>query len=55
MVKSVLSGTIYKIKHTSDSVVTLDSLDGSSQVLTEKNNLYLFYEDLKNLGTPSDS
>ncbi len=55
LVKSVLGGKIYKIKNTRDSIVTLDSLDGSSQVLTEKNNLNLFYEDLKDLKTPSDS
>jgi len=55
LVKSVLSGKIYKIENTRDSIVTLDSLDGSSQVLTEENNLNLFYEGLKNLKTPSDS
>ncbi len=55
LVKSVLTGKIYKIKLTGDWIVTLDSLDGSSQVVTEKSNLDLFYKDLRNLKTPSDA
>ena len=50
-VKSVLTGKIYKIKTTRDWIVTLESLDGSSQVLTEKSNLNLFYEKVENLRT----
>ena len=38
LVKSVLTGKIYEIKTTRDSIVILESLDGSSQVLTEKSN-----------------
>ncbi len=55
LVKSVLTGKIYKIKLTGDWIVTLDSLDGSSQVVTEKSNLDLFYKDLRNLKIPSDA
>ncbi len=55
LVKSALSGKIYKIKQMRDLIVTLDSLDGSSQVLTDNNYLNLFYEDLQNSKIPSDS
>ncbi len=51
LVKSVLTGKIYEIKTTRDSIVILESLDGSSQVLTEKSNLNLFYEKVENLKT----
>jgi hypothetical protein len=54
LVKSVLTGKIYEIKTTRDSIVILESLDGSSQVLTEKSTLNLFYEKVENLKTPSD-
>ena len=54
LVKSVLTGKIYEIKTTRDSIVILESLDGSSQVLTEKSNLNLFYEKAENLKTRSD-
>ena len=54
LVKSVLTGKIYEIKTTRDSIVILESLDGSSQVLTEKSNLNLFYEKVENLKTRSD-
>ncbi len=55
LVKSILTGKIYEIKTKGDWIVILQSLDGSSQVLTEKSNLNLFYEDVQNLRTPSDS
>ena len=54
LVKSVLTGKIYEIKTTRDSIVILESLDGSSQVLTEKSNLNLFYEKVEHLKTRSD-
>ena len=56
LVKSVLTGKIYEIKTTRDSFVILQSLDGSSQVLTERSNLKWFYEktDVENSKTPSD-
>jgi hypothetical protein len=54
LVKSVLTGKIYKIKTTKDSIVILESLDGSSQVLTEKSTLNLFYEKVEDLKTRSD-
>jgi hypothetical protein len=53
-VKSVLTGKIYEIKTTRDSIVILQSLDGSSQVLTEKSTLNLFYEKVEDLKTRSD-
>jgi hypothetical protein len=57
VLKSVLTGKIYKIKTTRDQIVILESLDGSSQVLTERSNLKWFYEktDVENSKTPSDS
>ncbi len=55
LVKSVLPGKIYKIRTTRDWIAIFESLDGSSQVMTEKSNLNLFYEKVKNLKTPSDS
>jgi hypothetical protein len=54
LVKSVLTGKIYEIKTTRDSIVILQSLDGSSQVLTEKSTLNLFYEKVEDLKTRSD-
>ena len=51
VLKSILTGKIYKIRTTRDWIAILESLDGSSQVLTEKSNLNLFYEKVENLKT----
>ena len=42
--RSILTRKIYEVKTVEDCSVLLESLDGSSQVLTEKDNLKLFYE-----------
>jgi len=55
LVKSILTGKIYKIKNIIDWIAILESLEGSSQVLTEKSNLNLFYEKVAAFKTPSDS
>jgi len=55
LVKSILTGKIYKIKNVSDWMAILESFEGSSQVLTEKSNLNLFYEKVAAFKTPSDS
>jgi hypothetical protein len=44
--RSRRTNEIYKIKLTKDERVILDSLDGSSQILTERRALDLFYEAL---------
>lgn len=57
VLKSVLTGKTYKIKTTRDQIVILESLDGRSQVWTERSNLTWFYEktDVENLKTPSSN
>ena len=42
--RSILTGKIYEVKTVEDWSVVLESLDASSQVLTEKDNVKLFYE-----------
>ena len=54
LVKSILTGKIYKIKNIIDWIAILESLEGSSQVLTEKSNLNLFYEKVEDLKTQCD-
>ena len=46
--RSILTGRVYKVKTIEDRSVVLESLDGSSQVWTEKSNLKLFYEEAEN-------
>jgi len=43
-VKSYLNGNDYKIKRIVNSMVVLESEDGQSQILTEIDNLNLFYK-----------
>jgi hypothetical protein len=43
---------IYKVKLTKDERVILQSLDGSSQILTERRALDLFYEALPQTVVP---
>jgi len=47
-IKSILTEKIYEVKTIKDSVVVLQSLDGSNQVWTEIGNLKLFYEKVEN-------
>ena len=43
-VKSLLNGNCYKVKRIVNSMVVLESEDGQSQILTEFENLNLFYK-----------
>ena len=52
--KSNLTGKFYKVKMVKGQLVVLESEDGSSQVLTEKENLKLFYEQVKNESREKD-
>ncbi len=53
-IKSRLTEKEYKVKMIKDRVVVLESEDGSNQVLTEKENLKLFYEKVENEKRPKD-
>jgi len=46
--KSLLTEKNYNVKLVRDYSVVLESEDGSSQVLTDEENLYLFYEKILN-------
>jgi len=43
-IKSILTEKVYEVKTIKDWVVVLKSLDGSSQVWTERGNLKVFYK-----------
>ena len=47
--KSTFTGLVYGVKKIKDSMVLLEAENGSTEVLTEKNSLKLFYkkEDVK--------
>jgi hypothetical protein len=45
--KSILTGKVYRVKTLKDLSAVLESLDGSSLVITEQDNLKLFYEDIE--------
>ena len=42
--RSKITGNVYEVKKIVDKMIILESLNGTSQVLTELNNLPLFYE-----------
>ena len=44
IVKSFLNGNYYKVKKIVNSLVVLESEDGQTQILTEAENLNLFYK-----------
>lgn len=46
LLRSTRTGDIYKVTMTKDERVILQSLDGSSQILTARKALNLFYEAL---------
>ncbi len=52
--KSNLTLKVYKVKMVKGKQVVLESEDQSSQVLTEKENLKLFYEQVKNENRQKD-
>ena len=41
--RSKITGNVYEVKKVVDKMILLESLDGKSQVLTELNNIALFY------------
>lgn len=42
--RSKITGNVYKVRKVVDKMILLESLDGTSQVLTELNNVALFYD-----------
>ena len=48
-VKSFLNGNYYKVKRIVNSMFVLESEDGQSQILTEVENLNLFYKKKENI------
>jgi hypothetical protein len=48
-VKSILNGNYYKVKRIVNSMVVLESEDGQNQILTEVENLKLFYKKKENI------
>jgi len=42
--RSRITGNVYEVKKIANKMVVLESLSGTSQVLTELNNIALFYE-----------
>jgi len=46
--RSNLTEKVYKVKRIKDRMVVLESEDGLNQVLTEKENLRLFYMKVEN-------
>jgi hypothetical protein len=42
--RSKITGNVYEVKKIADKMVVLESLNGKSQVLTDLNNIELFYE-----------
>ena len=49
-VKSLLNGKYYKVKKIVNSMAVLQSEDGRSQILTEVENLNLFYKKKEVMG-----
>jgi hypothetical protein len=46
--RSKITGNVYEVKKIVNEMVVLESLNGMSQMLTDLNNIALFYErDLK--------
>ncbi|MGO8989768.1 MAG: hypothetical protein ACLQGU_06520 [bacterium] len=48
-VKSLFNGKYYKVKRIMKNMAVLQSEDGQSQILTEVENLNLFYEKMENI------
>jgi hypothetical protein len=53
-VRSIFTNKLYRVKMINDRMVILESEDRSSQVLTEKENLKLFYERVENENNVKD-
>ncbi len=52
--KSILTGKRYLVRMRKGLYVVLESEDKTSQILTEKGNLNLFYEKVENEARPQD-
>lgn len=52
--KSTLTGMVYEVKLVKGISVLLESIDRRSQVLTEEENLNLFYKKIENDNPPKD-
>ncbi len=42
--RSKITGNVYEVKKIADQMIVLETLNGKSQVLTESDNIALFYE-----------
>ena len=42
--RNKLTGNVYEVKKIVDKMIVLENLNGRSQVLTDLNNITLFYE-----------
>ena len=42
--RSKITGNVYQVKKIVDQMIVLETLNGTSQVLTELNSIALFYE-----------
>ncbi len=42
--KSKITGKVYEVKKIANQMIVLESLNGTSQLLTELDNIALFYE-----------
>jgi len=49
IVKNLLSGKYYRVKRIVKNMAALQSEDGQSQILTDVENLSLFYRKLKSI------
>jgi len=48
--KNILTEKVYRAKRIDHISVILESIEGTSNVWTEKENLRLFYEKMENMG-----
>ena len=53
-IKSILTEKVYVVKTIRDWIAVLESLDGSSQVWTERDNLKIFYQKVDSEKNPKD-
>ena len=53
-VKSTITGKVYEVKEIKNEFIILEALDGLSQILTEKDNMKLFYEQVESENKPRD-
>jgi hypothetical protein len=46
--RNIITGRVYEVKAIKNEFIILEALDGLSQILTEKESVKLFYEELRN-------